>query len=157
VRQRYRSNVLKELARERALKRSRAELDEEEEEGEMNDEHEVKSNRSQGDSLLSILPRPKSTVEPTVRLESLLKMPERAEASQLGSSSSGMTEANLTSRTLRSASPPRSVHLKSRGKEKQKNQITYLAELGKATELERKEQAAQGRLNKAAARSKYGW
>lgn len=42
-------------------------------------------------------------------------------------------------------------------KEKQKNQIGYLAQLSKATELEQKERAAQSRANKAAARSKYGW
>lgn len=191
IRDKLRSNVLKELARERATKRTRAEVeksdsdrdeDEEEEEQEkLKKERYMAQAKCRNHSLLTILPSPKNSnaFGPSVKLEKLLKMPERAnEASAddkqkldqdpicgligddtmievdvskiVGETNQTLIKELTVEKTISNVIVPK-------GKEKQKNQITYLAQLGKATELERKEQAAQSRLNKSAARSKYGW
>lgn len=197
IREKLRSNALKELAREKGAKRPRLEPikakgkeqndsdSEDEEQNNIKQERLMLQARCGKNSLLEILPKPKnsSVFGPTVKLEKLLKLPERADVkatslhsaasedigkrSSLGLSDDGMVEVDvrkvvnddisrvlIKDLTVEKAKPTVIVP---RGKEKQKNQITYLAQLGKATELERKELAAQGRLNKAAARSKYGW
>lgn len=207
IREKLRSNVLDELARERGTKRSKGDKKESSEvkkrkgDSDQDDSSEDYDNdlaiskqldttitKSESNSLLSILPKPKksSAFGPTIRIDKLLQMPERADdaqnAASIMSSSKKEVEANLASRltddgmievnvnkivgelntdkikelTVEKTSTSSHV-IVPRGKEKQKNQITYLAQLGKATELERKEQAAQSRVNKAAARSKYGW
>lgn len=185
IREKLRSNVLKELARERGTKRPRVEekdIDEDsddEEQARINHERMLAKARCGSNSLLSILPRPKnsSAFGPTVKLNKLLKMPERADGVSTVNvededtaervTEDGMIEVDaskvvndvsqtyIKDLTVERAKP--NAVIVPKGKEKQKNQITYLAQLGKANELERKEQAAQGRMNKAAARSKYGW
>lgn len=180
IREKLRSNALKELARERGNKRARFE-----EKDEHDDIEELKPDRERtkpthtSNSLLSILPKPKnsSAFGPTVKLDQLLKLPERANEAMFAAEDSGelpervaedgLVEVDL-SRVISdvSSSLVRDLTVEKakpigvvvpRGKEKQKNQITYLAQLGKASELEHKEQVSQGRMNKAAARSKYGW
>lgn len=202
IRDKLRSDVLKELAKERGLKRSRPGDDGrsttknsedqdnrggEEDEDELNtlnrlnQERRMKRARESKSTLLQLLPEPKnsSAFGATIKLDKLLKMPERADNVELQQQASsepseggggqlnedGMLEVDvnkyLTDQTpsavkdltVEKAAPV----IVPKGKEKQKNQITYLAQLGKATELERKEQAAQGRANRSAARSKYGW
>lgn len=194
IREKLRSNVLQSLARERAAKRLKTDdnlrpsrLKGEPESASSDDEDDTLSNApsdlretSATNSLVSILPRPKnaSAFGPTIRLDQILKMPERAEdairnddddgnntAMTIGDdgmvevdigkvvqdvSHNAIKDLTIEKATTKSVMVPK-------GKEKQKNQITYLAQLGKATELERKEQAAQNRQNKAAARAKYGW
>lgn len=192
IKDKLRSSVLKELARERGSKRTREEArkddtdddsNEDEEQAKLKLERLMSQARCSNTSLPSILPRPKNSnaFGPTVKLDKLLKMPVRAD--EVSSSNNtqrpddedpaqrlnedGMVEVDVSkvvgdvSQTLIKEltverTKPDAV-IVPKGKEKQKNQITYLAKLGKANELERKEQAAQGRLNKAAARSKYGW
>lgn len=186
IRDKLRSNVLKELARERSTKRPRLE-DKNKDDDEESDSEELEQiererrmarAKTTNNSLLSILPKPKnsSAFGPTIKLDKLLKLPERAEVDRAERVSAnpaeklrddGMIEVDVSkvvsdvSQTLvkeltveKIKSTPVVVP---KGREKQKNQITYLAQLGKATELERKEHAAQSRINKAAARSKYGW
>lgn len=178
IREKLRSSSLKELARDRAIKRPRIEEQKAESDDEEEEEARTKT-RSGSNNLLSILPKPKnsSVFGPTVKLEKLLKMPERADESTLNSqivdssierlTDDGMIEVDVSkvvgdmdnsyikNLTVEKSKP--NAVIVPKGKEKQKNQITYLAQLGKATELERKEQAAQSRLNKSVARSKYGW
>lgn len=188
IREKLRSPSLKKLARERALKKARTERDRSEDEdsdnaedqSELNEQRLAARAKCSSNSLLSILPKPRnsSAFGPTVRLDKLLKLPERADdnsrviiqedqnpTQRVGED--GMIEIDV-SRVVGDVTPslikdltvektkPNAVIIP-KGKERQKNQITYLAQLGKATELERKEQAAVGRMNKAAARSKYGW
>lgn len=191
IREKIRSSSLKELAKERASKKARIASDRDQSDDDDNSDEDQSSLLNQerlaarakcsSNSLLSILPKPKnsSSFGPTVRLDKLLKLPERADnnsrianipeeqdpAQRLGDD--GMMEVDV-SKVVSDPTPsivkdltlerskPNTVILP-KGKERQKNQITYLAQLGKATELERKEQAAVGRMNKAAARSKYGW
>lgn len=184
IREKLRSNVLKDLARERSTKRTisdrdPAEQDAQESEEDVKEPSAIKRCRakSSNSSLLSILPEPKnsSAFGPTVNLNKLLKLPPKAQETirepeenkaqtfnedgmlevdvgKVVAESNALTIKDLTVEKER----PSSVILP-KGKEKQKNQITYLAQLSKATEIERKEQAAQSRINKAAARSKYGW
>lgn len=168
IREKFKSKALKDLAR--GVKRQKTDEDSEEEEDEdLKSEIKQPKLKSESNSLLSILPKPKhSSFGPTVKLGELLKLPERPkEASQnsvpverltddgmievdVGKVVDGTFVKDLTVEKSKPVTLPK-------GKEKQKNQITYLAQLSKATELERKEQAAQSRVNKAAARSKYGW
>lgn len=185
IREKVRSSALKELARERGTKRARVEERRDEDANNEEDEEELNSNREQpqpissSNSLLSILPKPKnsSAFGPTVKLDELLKLPERANETSLANevvensaqrlAEDGMIEVDV-SRVVSDVSTslvkdltvekskPNAV-IVPKGKEKQKNQITYLAQLSKATELEHKEQVSQSRVNKAAARSKYGW
>lgn len=200
IREKLRSGVLKELAKERGIKRSRADqgeteepsangrrqanddLEDEDEQhialSRLNEERRMKRLKESKSSLLSLLPEPKNAAAfgATIRLDKLLKMPERADNVQLQArdepfasdvNEDGMLEVDVN-KYLTDPTPsaikdltvekvkPGSLVLP-KGKEKQKNQITYLAQLSKATELERKEQAAQGRANRSAARSKYGW
>lgn len=183
IREKLRSNVLKDLARERSLKRTRSGKDQiEAPSGDSDVETEdhdksVKKHKSTNSSLLSMLPEPKnsSAFGPTINLSKLLRLPTRAETLTNETEETdartvaedGMVEVDIA-KVVAESQPstlkdltiekekPSSVILP-KGKEKQKNQITYLAQLSKATEIERKEQAAQGRANKAAARSKYGW
>lgn len=168
IRQKLRSKVLNELARERAHsvkqdgKRAKLEAAHHKDESETSEDSDADQDKprarasTSNNSLLSILPRPKESFGPTIRLDKLLKMPERAEKPE---PMPGMEEHCFHS----AYSPAASIDTKTstvvlpKGKEKQKNQITYLAQLGKAKELEHKELAAKGRLNKAATRSKYGW
>lgn len=199
IRDKLRSNSLKELAKERAPKRAKLESKLEIDDNKYSDDEQSDSeerlhkigrradaastSRQSKNSLLSMLPKPKKSnaFGPTVRLDKLLKMPERAdiqtikgfteqeanEDATVTSGEDGIFQVNL-SKVLCDTAPSaikdltieRSESNKivvPKGKEKQKNQITYLAQLGKANELERKEQAALGRMNKAAARSRYGW
>lgn len=193
IREKLRSSSLKELAKERALKKSRTRTQErdrsdnednsdDEDQSQLNQERLAARAKCTTNTLLSILPKPKnsSSFGPTVKLDKLLKLPERADdyssrtaaipeeedpAQRLGDD--GVMEVDV-SKVVNDVTPtvvkdltvektkPNAVIIP-KGKERQKNQITYLAQLGKATELERKEQAALGRMNKAAARSKYGW
>lgn len=191
IREKFRSNALKELARERGTKRPRkkesedSSSDDDEEKAKLNRERMLEQAKSSNNSLLSILPKPKnsSAFGPTVKIGKLLKMPERADqvshtdhnqkqAAALESACTRIDEHGMVEIDVRNVvsddigqsyikeltvEKSKSTVIIPKGKEKQKNQITYLAQLGKATELERKEQAAQGRMNKAAARSKYGW
>lgn len=186
IRERLRSNVLKELAKERQTKRNKStQIDiedpddsEEEERERLNRERMIAKAKCSNSSLISLLPKPKnsSVFGPTVKLDKLLKMPERAKISTLIDQSKedradrvgedGMIEVDVgkmmtdVSQILirdLTVEKSRNTVIVPKGKEKQKNQITYLAQLGKANELERKEQAALSRINKAAARSKYGW
>lgn len=185
IREKVRSNALKELARERGTKRAKFEERRDEEDHDKDYEEELKLDREQSqsryssNSLLSILPKPKnsSAFGPTVKLDELLRMPERANEASLADelaensvqrlSADGMIEVDVSrvvsdvssslvkDLTVEKSKP--SAVILPKGKEKQKNQMTYIAQLGKATELEHKEQMAQSRINKAAARSKYGW
>lgn len=191
IREKLRSSSLKELAKERAKKKARLtdrdrsdnsdNSDEDDHLSELNRERLAAKARCSSNSLLSILPRPKnsSAFGPTVRLDKLLKLPDRPDdrskhvhqpedlnpAQRVGEDGlmevdvsrvvSDVTPSLVRDLTIEKAKP--STVIVPKGKERQKNQITYLAQLGKATELERKDQAAQGRMNKAAARSKYGW
>lgn len=186
IREKLRSNVLKDLARERSAKRTRSDRDPiETQDGQDKDEDEEEADnavkkfraKSSNSSLLSMLPEPKhsNAFGPTIKLDKLLKLPPKAstivrepEEDQIQTlTEDGMVEvdigkvvaeSNITSikdLTVEKERPNPVVLPK--GKERAKNQITYLAQLSKATEIERKEQAAQGRMNKAAARSKYGW
>lgn len=209
IREKLRSNVLKELARERGKKRSKEDTtqtnedvlstkrrkssDDEEDDDNFNsklisDNQKIQSDKitKSTNSLLSILPKPKncSTFGPTVRIDKLLQVQDRADDERNAASinaigqintrdtiqrvgEDGMIEVDVSKvvvdidvnmikeLTVEKTNPANVIV--PRGKEKQKNQITYLAQLSKATELERKEQAAQSRVNKAAARSKYGW
>lgn len=116
--------------------------------------------------LLSILPKPQhSTFGPTIKLDKILKMPEilPTTKSERISDTSEVLEVDVSKLVSEDRLIEKTVVEKPTGKisvapkEKQKNQITYLAQLGKATELERKDQAAQSRFNKSAARAKYGW
>ena len=200
IREKLRSNVLRELAKERGTKRTKQDDNDQEDKLDQNDdspsniaddrssqERKMKRAKEAKSSLLSLLPEPKhsSSFGPTIRLDKLLKMHDRVDnvdlqANQEDSNSNtinrdGMIEVDvsrvmgdgtLTTAAATTTSAIRDLTIEKtqpgvvvvpRGKEKQKNQITYLAKLGQATELERKEQAAQGRLNKSAARSKYGW
>lgn len=185
IREKLRSNVLKDLARERSAKRTISDRDFTESRGDHESEEDDASDsavkkfraKSGNSSLLSILPEPKNSnaFGPTVKLEKLLRLPPKAqETSKEPEEKEARTlaedgmlevdvgkviaESNIT--TLKDLTVekerPNAVILP-KGKEKQKNQITYLAQLSKATEIERKEQAGQSRINKAAARSKYGW
>lgn len=184
IRDKLRSNVLKELAEERAAKRPRTEPQadsdsDDEESRKLEQERRLARLRNTKNTLLSILPEPKnsSAFGPTIQLDKLLKLPERVDgASDIQRSGEspvsqitrdGMIEVDVskvvgdvTADSIKELtvekSKPGAIVLP-KGKEKQKNQITYLAQLGKARELEQKEQAAQSRINKAAARSKYGW
>lgn len=181
------SSALRELAKERSSKRHKSgnqkeehvtkESDDDEESDRLEQERRLARAKSANDGLLSILPEPKnsSAFGPTIRLDKLLKMPDRAQQVMTDKSEDapekitddGMVEVDIgkvigdvtpnliKDITIERAKPGAVVVPK--GREKQKNQITYLAQLGKANELERKEQAAQARMNKAAARSKYGW
>lgn len=183
IREKLRSNVLKDLARERSQKRTRTHKDptdsqsEDSESDHDESEKSIKKHKGSSSSLLSMLPEPKnsSAFGPTVNLNKLLKLPSKAEAITNKSEESdvrrisedGMVEVDIAKvvaesqpSTLKDLTIERETSssvILPKGKEKQKNQITYLAKLSKATEIERKEQAAQGRANKAAARSKYGW
>lgn len=184
IREKLRSNVLKELARERGTKRTKEDVRKEESDDEDEDRQEQEKLSARAklgtSSLLSILPKPKNSnaFGPTVKLETLLKMPERASEIEINTSAAddnciqrvaedGMIEVDISKVTsdvsqtaikeLTMEKGKSNIVIVPKGKEKQKNQITYLAQLGKANELERKEQAAQSRINKAAARSKYGW
>lgn len=185
IREKLRSRVLDDLAKERGIKRlkdSQADKtdseSEDDEETKMQRSKRLAGSKSGTKSLLSLLPRPKhsSAFGPTVRLDKLLKMPEREKVVQTSNSQEDtverLTEDGLmevdVSKVVGDVSlsqvkeltvekmKPNAV-IVPKGKEKQKNQITYLAQLGKANELRRKEEAAQSRINKAAARSKYGW
>lgn len=184
IRDKFRSKALRELAQSKGTKRSRNaddedESSEDEEQARLNEERMLSRASGIGQSLLSVLPKPKnaSAFGSTIKLEKLLRMPEKAETADTiaqpeDNSAERLTEDGMVEVDVRKVVDD--VHqnyvkeltiekvkqnpvIIPRGKEKQKNQITYLAQLGKATELERKEQAAQGRINKAAARSKYGW
>lgn len=195
IRDKLRSNVLKELARERSNKKLKLDDNKErtnelETHDEDSDDQEVESTRldierrmaktrHSNSGLLSILPRPKnaSSFGPTINLDRLLKLEEqtseqdsvqvRSESPVSRLAEDGMMEVDVSKEicdvtpiavkdlTIEKSKP--GVVIVPKGKEKQKNQITYLAQLGKATELEQKQRAAQGRANKAAARSKYGW
>lgn len=177
IREKFRSNALNQLKQERGMKRSRQKLNEEvDSDSEEEDHHQRQSKQKCSNSLISMLPKPKNgnAFGPTVRLENLLKMPERAKGFMLNDEENetvqkeddnGVVEFNVN-KILRepvissikdSLQQETSKVVVPKGKEKQKNQITYLAQLSKATEAERKDQAAQGKFNKAAARAKYGW
>lgn len=165
IREKLRSTVLKDLAKERTTKRLKT--------THSDDDETDEPTTSSKNSLLSILPAPKnaSPFGPTVKLDKLLKLPERVECRPENPTEilneDGIIEVDVNKvvgdvtpslvKELTIEKATHSVGVIPKGREKQKNQITYLAQLGKATELERKEQAAQSRINKAAARSKYGW
>lgn len=202
IRDKLRSNGLKQLAKEKGLKRTRDDMEREEQKDNNCDTNQdddqsrvdiryLKEKCKGKASLLSILPKPKnsSLFGPTIKIDKLLQLPERADdahnrvALRLSEQSredekmglnrlneDGMIEVDVSKvidgfegtntaaiKELTIEKAKASTVIVPKGKEKQKNQITYLAQLGKATELERKDQAAQSRLNKAAARSKYGW
>lgn len=186
IREKFRSKVLEDLARERKLKKPRLEkpaLDdadsEDEDEAPDDQERKLAEARAGSSSLLSILPKPKnsSLFGPTVKLDKLLKLPERADDAAMMNKdreddaverltddgmlevdvSKVVAEANLNMVKDLTIEKSKPAVIIPKGKERQKNQITYLAQLGKANELERKEQAVLGKQNKAAARSKYGW
>lgn len=191
IREKLRSGVLKELARERHIKKTKPdrtndlvrkdETDSEDEEQTKDDQSNSKAKlKSTNSGLLHLLPKPKnsSSFGANIRLDKLLKLPDRADDAQSSVNTEtdnavkelpedGMIEVDVSKvvndsnlsyvkeLTIEKSSSNNIVV--PRGKEKQKNQITYLAQLGKANELKRKEDAALGRMNKAAARSKYGW
>lgn len=184
IREKLRSRVLDELAKERGIKRLKVEptksrnSDSEDEDVVQSQQERRLAKRSDQSSLLSILPRPKnsSAFGPTVKLDKLLKMPEIEDPLNVAEdpeeqveriTEDGMVEVDVSKvvndtsiSIVRDLTVERSkpdAVIVPKGKEKQKNQITYLAQLGKANELRRKEEAAQSRINKAAARSKYGW
>lgn len=187
IRDKFIPDSLKELrkGRERGTKRPRERNDKppdvkkKEHDSEDDEESDRPKALRTNDNLLSILPQPKnsSAFGPTVDLRRLLNPPKQLETSEVNDNDAetgrpvkvtddGMIEVDVSKVVgdadqsyvkdlTKEQSRPNIVVPK--GKEKQKNQITYLTQLSKATELERKEQAAIGRINKAAARSKYGW
>ena len=179
IREKHRSNILKNLAKR--LKTDPGEKDAAEEEEEDHEDlvrRSSKAKSSSSSNLLSMLPAPKNAcpLGPTVRLDKLLeelvdKSAGREEdqegAKKPEPNESGIIEVNMSKELDQMAqNAVRDFTLETGGyragpkperKEKQKNQITYLARLGKETEVEQKEKAALSRANKAAARSKYGW
>lgn len=175
IRKRFRSKALKQLIRERTPKRLRKEADDEIESDQESDQESQQTlvDNKRNSSLLSILPKPKNSnaFGPTVNIERLLKNSQQSDNvsntvdtfDETSPDQDGVVEFDV-SRIMTDPviKPNLAVEQQSKvvvpkGKEKQKNQITYLAQLSKATELERKEQAALGRFNKRAARAKYGW
>lgn len=168
---------MKQLIRERAPKRPRNEVDDEQTESDQESDQEsqpkIPVDNKRNSSLLSILPRPKNSnaFGPTVNIEKLLKNSQQSDITSNSVDTfddtqpdeDGVVEFDVSKiMTDPVIKPNLAVEQQSKvivpkGKEKQKNQITYLAQLSKATELERKEQAALGRFNKRAARAKYGW
>lgn len=171
IRDQHRSQALRRLAQERGRKRTRSEIDDDSESTSDGEEKQQVESTAKSNNLLSILPKPKNSnaFGPTVRLDKLLKMPERSKEAliPIGTEqeisfdddivefdASKIVSEPILNTNLGEEQPKVFVP---KGKEKQKNQITYLAQLSKATELDRKEQAARGRFNKAAARAKYGW
>lgn len=114
-------------------------------------------------SLVAILPRPKNSSAhgPSIMIEKFLKMPKLIDMKD-------MKEQEVAQLTSEDFNPVKNLTLETsgsrannvvvpKGMAKQKNQITYLAQLSKATELEQKEKASLSRINKSAARAKYGW
>jgi len=196
IRDKLRSDVLKDLAKERASKKFKSDdskaksINGTDNEGDNDSDSEANLTRLDIDrkieesrdsrrtnSLLSLLPKPKnsSSFGPTVRLEKLLAESNHIEDDQptidrepiARPGPDGMIEVDVSKevcdtvpdvvKDLTVERPKPGAIVLPKGKERQKNQITYLAQLGKATELEQKEKASQSRMNKAAARSKYGW
>lgn len=173
IRKKFRSNALNKFLQEKS-KGPTGHKDEYDTESE-DDTQDVEINVKTAQSLLSILPKPKNSdaLGPTINIKDLLRLPAQAkqydqsvhdEESVQVEGDDGIVEFDvrkiLTDPILSSNTSVEDSTAKvivPKGKEKQKNQITYLAQLSKATELERKEQAAQGKFNKAAARAKYGW
>lgn len=173
IRKKFRSSALNKFLRDKS--KSSISHDVELDSDNEDDGQELEINVKSSKSLLSILPKPKNgnAFGPSVNMKELLKMPERAkqfnqldheEESVQVEGDDGIVEFDvrkILTDPLPSSNPahdePATKVIIPKGKEKQKNQITYLAQLSKATEMERKEQAAQGKFNKAAARAKYGW
>lgn len=122
--------------------------------------------------LVSLLPKPKnqSAFGPTIKLEDVLKLHKPIDMKELILDKSKVTTSTcpesdvleVDMKKIINSDTSYTTHEELRpnlpkGKEKQKNQITYLAKLSQANELELKEKAAESRANKFAARSKYGW
>lgn len=160
IREKFRSNILNKLALEKGVKR-RIDDNEDEDDNRLNPEKKLAENCD----LISILPKPQNSLfGPTVKLDKLLKTPKAlptSKAERTQSNSTDLLEVDIgelikEDRVIDTGFVEESKIVVD-PKEKQKNQITYLAQLGKATEIERKDQLAQSRFNKSAARAKYGW
>lgn len=177
-RDRYRSNALKQLARERAEKRTlRVEEDEASDSDDSLDRGRVaKRSRSHGDSLLSILPEPTNSKSAPGYdwLAELIEEQKTDTTSRLGDEHeppvpdepSDMIEINvsklvndtpLETHIARTKTTTTDTIKMPKSKEKEKNHITYLAKLAKAAEPMIQERASQGRANKTAARNKYAF
>lgn len=160
IREKFRSDILRKLSLDRTKKRR---IDDEDDDRDEDIKLNPEKKLAQCD-LLSILPKPQnSTFGPTVKLDKILKMPETLPTSKADRVPDTNELVEIDIGKLISEDRPvetkvaEKVKISVAPKEKQKNQITYLAQLGKATEIERKDQAAQSRFNKSAARAKYGW
>lgn len=160
IREKFRSNILNKLALDKGVKR-RIDDNEDEDDNRLNPEKKLAANCD----LLSILPKPQnSSFGPTIKLEKLLKTPKAlptSKAERTQSDSTELLEVDIGKLVSEDRIIDSGIGEKPKivvdPKQKQKNQITYLAQLGKATEIERKDQQAQSRFNKTAARAKYGW
>lgn len=166
IREKFRSDILKKLALEKSTKRKI--LDDDDDDDIDNDTKLNPEKKIANGDLLSILPKPQnSSFGPTIKLDKILKAPQLLPTSKAESVSDtdgvvdDVVDVDVSKFIREDIIVEKPVVEKSKivvaPKEKQKNQITYLAQLGKATELERKDQAAQSRFNKSAARAKYGW
>jgi hypothetical protein len=174
-RAKYRSKALKQLALERASKKDPVveNNDEDESDDSLDRDRPVKKSRNH-DSLLSILPEPtNSKYSPGFDLLSELIAEQKEDHNDDLKDEdkdrgievpTDMIEVNVNDLVNKEPIEP---HIKNsqrtdpikmpKSKEKEKNQITHLAKLAKAAEFVIQERASQGRANKAAARSKYGW
>lgn len=175
IREKFRSKALQKLKNERGTKRSRNEVKEESESDDDTGQDRRSTQSKTNNSLLSILPKPKNSnaFGPTVNLEKLLtsnrnltpreEQRDKEEIEELVADEDEAVEFDV-SKVISDNNIKTNFTIEEhcgvfvpKGKEKSKNQITYIAALGKASELERKEKDAQSKFNKAAARAKYGW
>lgn len=172
----YRSKALQQLARRRSEKKG-VEVEIKDDGSDSDDSLKLgrsnKRSRIDGDGLLTYLPEPvHSRSAPAFDLFAELMNDDKSDqtnsdeddtGTQEMSSATDMIEVDA-SKLIAEGVPEPVVATKSitaikmpKSKEKEKNQITHLARLAEAAQSLVQDKALQGRVNRAAARSKYGW